>query len=114
MWGRSANPLNAQKMLSKRLRGIAALTLASLLSAVAEQRIAPPPGALAVRAGATPASGMFETINGALAALPNDDSSRTIFIFPGVYSELVNITRPGPLTVRRQSHRRADENSHKY
>ncbi|KJA17995.1 carbohydrate esterase family 8 protein [Hypholoma sublateritium FD-334 SS-4] len=86
-------------MYPKCLRAIAALALASLHSAVAKQRIAPPPGALAVRAGTPPASGMFETINGALAALPNDDSSRTIFIFPGVYNELVNITRPGPLTI---------------
>ena len=101
------------KMLPKHLRGIATLTLASLHSAVAKQRTAPPPGALAVRAGATPASGMFETINGALAALPNDDSSRTIFIFPGVYNELVNITRTGPLTVRPSdpSHRYAGEDT---
>lgn len=65
----------------------------------AEQRTTPPPGALSVRAGAPPASGMFETINGALAALPNDQSNRTLFIYPGVYNEQVNISRPGPLTV---------------
>ncbi|KAF9472517.1 carbohydrate esterase family 8 protein [Pholiota conissans] len=65
----------------------------------AEPRTTPPPGALSVRAGAPPASGMFETINGAVAALPNDESSQTIFIFPGTYNEQVNITRSGPLTI---------------
>jgi pectinesterase len=42
---------------------------------------------------------MFDTINGALNALPNDNSAQTIFIFPGTYNEQVYITRPGPLTI---------------
>lgn len=70
--------------------------MASLHSAVAGRRTESPPGALAVRAGAPPASGMFETIISALAVLPNDDSMQTIFIFLGMYNELVSTTRPGP------------------
>ncbi|KAH9480342.1 putative pectinesterase A [Psilocybe cubensis] len=64
-----------------------------------EQRTEPPLGALSVRAGASPASGMFDTITGALDALPNDMSNQTIFIFPGTYSEQINILRPGPLRI---------------
>jgi hypothetical protein len=33
-------------------------------------------------------------------SLPNDSSSRVIFIYPGTYSGQVYITRSGPLTVR--------------
>ncbi|KAF8968909.1 carbohydrate esterase family 8 protein [Flammula alnicola] len=73
--------------------------ISGLLTVSAVQRTTPPNGALSVRAGAAPGSGMFDSINGALAALPNDKSNQTIFIFPGVYLEQVNITRTGPLTI---------------
>jgi pectinesterase len=35
----------------------------------------------------------------AVNSLPNDSSARTIFIFPGTYTEQVNVTRAGPLTI---------------
>jgi hypothetical protein len=82
-------------------------------------RTTPPAGAIVVRAsGAT--SGQFTTIQvcsvldsrrvnrftdilsyqAAVNSLPNDSSSRTIFIYPGTYNEVVKISRSGPLTVR--------------
>ncbi|KDR82513.1 hypothetical protein GALMADRAFT_151607 [Galerina marginata CBS 339.88] len=74
------------------------LASASLFVA-AESRVEPPQGAISVRVGAAPASGRFDTIMAAVNSLPNDNSKRTIFIFPGTYNEQVNITRPGPLTI---------------
>ncbi|KAF9561796.1 pectinesterase [Agrocybe pediades] len=82
------------------LRSIVALSLCYALAHVeAAQRTTPPQGAVVVRAGAAPASGMFDTINTALASLPNDSSSRVMFIYPGTYNEQIDITRPGPLTI---------------
>ncbi|KAJ6494569.1 carbohydrate esterase family 8 protein [Mycena sanguinolenta] len=61
-------------------------------------RTTPPAGAIVVRqTGAT--SGQFTTIQAAVNSLPNDSSSRSIFIFPGSYKEQVFITRTGPLTI---------------
>ncbi|KAK6985026.1 pectinesterase [Favolaschia claudopus] len=60
-------------------------------------RTSPPSGAVIVKNPA--ASGQFSTIQAAINSLPNDSSSRTIFIFPGTYSEQVSITRTGPTTI---------------
>ncbi|KAF8189316.1 pectinesterase [Pholiota molesta] len=75
------------------------LLLASLCRLVlAVSRTTPPSGALIVRAGTT-TTGEFKTVSSAIASLPNDSSTRSIFIFPGTYSEQVYITRTGPLTI---------------
>jgi len=61
-------------------------------------RTSPPSGAVVVRqSGAT--SGQFTTVQAAVNSLPNDSSSRTIFIYPGTYNEVVTISRSGPLTI---------------
>ncbi|KAJ7258782.1 carbohydrate esterase family 8 protein [Mycena haematopus] len=61
-------------------------------------RTTPPAGAVVVRqSGAT--SGQFTTITAAINSLPNDSSARTIFIYPGTYTEQVYITRTGQLTI---------------
>ncbi|KAH9480341.1 Pectinesterase [Psilocybe cubensis] len=67
-------------------------------SVLGASRTSPPSGAVIVRAGTT-TSGEFSTVSKAVNSLPNDNSARTIFIFPGTYTEQVNITRPGPLTI---------------
>lgn len=41
----------------------------------------------------------FRTIQSAIDSLPHDDSSQTILILAGNYTEQLNITRPGPLTL---------------
>ncbi|RSH90517.1 hypothetical protein EHS25_001122 [Saitozyma podzolica] len=41
----------------------------------------------------------YGTINGALAALPNDTSPQVILVGPGSYHEVLNITRQAPLTL---------------
>ncbi|KJA15885.1 carbohydrate esterase family 8 protein [Hypholoma sublateritium FD-334 SS-4] len=61
-------------------------------------RTSPPSGAVVVRPS-NPASGEFTSVQAAVNSLPNDSSSRTIFIFPGTYSEQVVISRTGPLTI---------------
>ncbi|RDB14828.1 Pectinesterase [Hypsizygus marmoreus] len=61
-------------------------------------RTSPPPGAIVVRAGTT-TSGEYKTVASAVAALPNDSSSRSIFVYPGTYNEQVYITRTGPLII---------------
>ena len=66
--------------------------------AFAASRTVPPSGAIVVRSGTT-ASGEYKTISAAVNSLPNDKSSRSIFIYPGQYNEQVYITRTGPLTV---------------
>ncbi|KAJ6453544.1 pectinesterase [Mycena sanguinolenta] len=66
--------------------------------ALAASRTTPPSGAVVVRAGTT-TPGEFSTLSAALASLPNDNSSRSIFIFPGTYTGQNDITREGPLTI---------------
>ncbi|KAG6867805.1 hypothetical protein C0993_010831 [Termitomyces sp. T159_Od127] len=61
-------------------------------------RTSPPAGAIIVRAG-TNSQGEFSTLAAAVASLPNDNSVQSIFIFPGIYTEQVDITRSGPLTI---------------
>lgn len=41
----------------------------------------------------------FTTIQSAIASLPHDDSAHVILIAPGNYTEQLNVTRPGPLTL---------------
>lgn len=41
----------------------------------------------------------FTTIQAAIASLPDDDSAHVILIAPGNYTEQLNVTRPGPLTL---------------
>ncbi|KAF8881892.1 pectinesterase [Infundibulicybe gibba] len=65
---------------------------------LASSRTSAPPGAIVVRAG-TNTAGEFATVSAAINSLPNDSSSRSIFIYPGTYNEQVYITRTGPLTI---------------
>ncbi|KAJ7918381.1 pectin lyase fold/virulence factor [Mycena leptocephala] len=74
------------------------LFLSLVQYAKAASRTTPPSGAIIVRKGTT-TSGEFATLTAALNSLPNDSSSRSIFIFPGTYAEQVDITRTGPLTI---------------
>ncbi|KAF5309030.1 hypothetical protein D9619_013597 [Psilocybe cf. subviscida] len=81
--------------------GVLALGLLAAATPVLERRgsrTSPPSGAVVVRPS-NPGSGEFTSIQAAVNSLPNDSSSRTIFIFPGTYSEQVIITRSGPLTI---------------
>jgi pectinesterase len=81
--------------------GVLALGLLASANPVLEKRASrtsPPSGAVVVRPS-NPGSGEFTSIQAAVKSLPNDSSSRTIFIFPGTYTEQVIITRPGPLTI---------------
>jgi pectin methylesterase-like acyl-CoA thioesterase len=41
----------------------------------------------------------YKTIQSAIESLPQDTSSHTILIAPGNYTEQLNVTRPGPLTL---------------
>ncbi|KAH6659161.1 pectin lyase fold/virulence factor [Truncatella angustata] len=41
----------------------------------------------------------FTSIQAAIASLPDDESEQIILIAPGNYTEQLNITRPGPLTL---------------
>jgi pectin methylesterase-like acyl-CoA thioesterase len=41
----------------------------------------------------------FKTIQSAIDSLPHDRSAQTILILAGNYTEQVNVTRPGPLTL---------------
>ena len=65
---------------------------------LAASRTSPPAGAVIVRSGTT-ATGEFATISAAISSLPNDKTNQSIFIFPGTYTEQVDITRTGALTV---------------
>ncbi|KAG6889856.1 hypothetical protein C0992_003835 [Termitomyces sp. T32_za158] len=64
----------------------------------AASRTSPPAGAKIVRAGSS-SSGEYSSVSAAVASLPNDSSSQSIFIYPGTYNEQVYITRNGPLTI---------------
>ncbi|KAI1824357.1 carbohydrate esterase family 8 protein [Xylaria intraflava] len=41
----------------------------------------------------------FQTIQSAISSLPNDTVPHFILIAPGIYTEQLNLTRPGPLTL---------------
>ncbi len=69
---------------------------------LAASRTSPPAGAVIVRSGTT-AEGEFATISAAISSLPNDKTNQSIFIFPGTYTEQVDITRTGALTVSHSS-----------
>ena len=58
----------------------------------------PPPGAVLV-ASDSPVKGAYSSLSAALASLPNDTTSQTIFIYPGNYIEQFNVNRPGPVTI---------------
>ncbi|KAF9046177.1 pectin lyase fold/virulence factor [Panaeolus papilionaceus] len=66
--------------------------------ALAATRTSPPSGSIVVRARTNTAR-EYRTVASAVASLPNDSSSRSIFIYPGTYNEQVYITRSGPLTI---------------
>ncbi|KAJ8121757.1 hypothetical protein ONZ43_g1870 [Nemania bipapillata] len=56
-----------------------------------------PPGTIYV--SQTDKGAKFQTIQGAISSLPNDTSSHIILIAPGIYTEQLNVTRRGPLTL---------------
>ncbi|KAK7956438.1 uncharacterized protein PG986_005660 [Apiospora aurea] len=60
-----------------------------------------PPGTLFVSAASPLAN--FTAIQSAIASLPHDDTAHTILIAPGTYTEQLNVTRPGPLTLLGQT-----------
>ena len=66
-----------------------------------KSRTHPPWGAYIVRQNVKPwpSAKLYDSIGSAVAALPNDTTNQTIFIYPGVYFERINITRTGPTTV---------------
>ncbi|KAL3461242.1 pectin lyase fold/virulence factor [Aspergillus heterothallicus] len=41
----------------------------------------------------------FSTVQAAIESLPHDNSSHTILVLAGEYTEQVNVTRPGPVTL---------------
>jgi pectin methylesterase-like acyl-CoA thioesterase len=51
----------------------------------------------------TNSTNIFRTIQSAILSLPPDNSTSTILILPGLYTEQLNITRPGPLTLLSQT-----------
>lgn len=65
-----------------------------------------PPGTLIVSNTQTQLSN-FTTLQAAINALPNDNSSQTILLLSGSYNEQVNITRSGPITLLGQQPDRA-------
>jgi hypothetical protein len=95
---------------------LALLVLAHSALAFALPRVLPPRGAVVVRQHSArkvrpfphwPASltgrarqGEFATIGAAVAALPADNSTQVVFVYPGTYAEQVNVTRGGHTTVR--------------
>ncbi|KAJ4469233.1 carbohydrate esterase family 8 protein [Lentinula aciculospora] len=74
------------------------LFLAAAQLALGASRTSPPAGSVIVRAGTT-VSGEFATITEALASFPDSTSTQSLFIYPGTYTEQIDITRSGPLTI---------------
>jgi len=85
------------KFLKSLLPGLC-LVFSALALSPPSSHTTPPAGAKIVRAGTT-TSGEFATLAAAVAALPNDSSAQTIFIYPGTYSGQVLIERSGPVTI---------------
>ncbi|CAK5271201.1 unnamed protein product [Mycena citricolor] len=85
------------------LLALAALVFSTLFAAASPtlqkraSRTSPPSGALVVNPAG--GSGVYTTVSAAVAALPNDSSARTIFVYAGTYNEQVYITRAGMTTI---------------
>ncbi|KAJ5970547.1 Pectinesterase catalytic [Penicillium vulpinum] len=60
-----------------------------------------PPGTLIVGSNSKKAS--HKTLQSAINSLPHDASPQTILILEGVYTEQVNVTRAGPITILGQT-----------
>lgn len=52
-----------------------------------------------VLVGQNSTSTIFRTIQNAILSLPNDNTSQTILVLPGNYTEQLNVTRKGPITL---------------
>lgn len=74
------------------------VSVSALALSPPSSRTSPPSGAKIVRAG-TLTSGEYATLAAAVAVLPNDSSSQTIFLYPGTYTGQVLIQRSGPVMV---------------
>ncbi|KAG0135829.1 pectin lyase fold/virulence factor [Tuber indicum] len=73
-----------------------ALEIVTAVSAVGVTE--PPSGAVVVDINGR--SNAFKSIQDAVWSLPNDSSSRTVFIYPGTYRGQVVLKRPGPTTLQ--------------
>lgn len=71
---------------------LSALPLAVFSLSPPSSRTTPPTGAFIVRSGTT-SSSEYASLTEAVAALPSGTSAVTIFMYPGTYSEQVDITR---------------------
>jgi pectin methylesterase-like acyl-CoA thioesterase len=69
-----------------------------------------PDGTLYVSQNDTTAN--FTSIQAAIASLPNNTDAYTILIGAGIYTEQLNVTRQGPLTLLGQSDRPANGESY--
>ncbi|KAJ7769100.1 pectin lyase fold/virulence factor [Mycena maculata] len=58
----------------------------------------PPAGAVIVKPN-TNVTGEFSDLGAAVNSLPVDDTSQVVFVYPGVYTGQVNISRSGPVTI---------------
>ncbi|KAH8838709.1 hypothetical protein MCOR07_003859 [Pyricularia oryzae] len=102
--------LSGHQPLLSIFLGVLALTKSTLASAVQASRYTAcqtlagehplaqcPKGTLFV--SATDKRANFTTVQDAVRSLPNDTSAQTILVGAGRYTEQVNVTRPGPLTL---------------
>ncbi|CAK7201483.1 hypothetical protein SEUCBS139899_004188 [Sporothrix eucalyptigena] len=112
------------KMPSIRRAGVALLALASGVLAAPSQynsylgcRTATanplqgcPEGTVLVSASKSHGA-HFSTIQSAILSLPDDDSARVILVLPGNYTEQLNITRAGPVTLLGQTEHPNDQSA---
>ncbi|KAI0314507.1 carbohydrate esterase family 8 protein [Amylostereum chailletii] len=85
-------------MFSRVLSTVLCLAFLVVALSPPSSRTTPPSGALVVRQGTT-TPGEFSTFASAVAALPANASSQTIFIFPGTYEGQTLLQRSGPVTI---------------
>ncbi|KAJ6114977.1 Pectinesterase catalytic [Penicillium sp. IBT 16267x] len=62
---------------------------------------------------ATDARAKYKTIQSAIDSLPNDDSTQTILILEGNYTEQLNVTRAGPITILGETDSATDASKNK-
>ncbi|CAK7211633.1 hypothetical protein SCUCBS95973_001181 [Sporothrix curviconia] len=114
------SPVN---MPSLRRAGVALLGLASAVLAAPSQYLSCrtatanplqgcPEGTILVSASRCRGA-HFSTIQSAIASLPDDDSARVILVMPGSYTEQLNITRAGPVTLLGQTAHPEDQSANR-
>ncbi|KAI1181287.1 carbohydrate esterase family 8 protein [Nemania sp. FL0916] len=89
--------IGLSEAIARHTKNIPAQTFRECQKKTANPLSGCPPGTIYV--SQTDENANFQSIQGAITSLANDTTSQVILIAPGIYTEQLNVTRQGPLTL---------------